>query len=298
MAVSSTQEKPPQTHTITTIIVIQVDAVTGCSSALRAASEVLFFAVFGGAAAPFGGSGETARVRSLEGVGRASGPTRGEAQFSRLTSTPASSLGTLSDPATDTTVARGGSAPRSSTRIPNWIDTPERLTIRAVSDNQLALPASDRDHGVDRLQTGLERLDDRLAIDDARRLELERPALVRLDGAGAVERSAEWVDDSSDQRIAHGHTRDPPAALHDLAFGDPLPFAEQRHADVVFFQVERQPGDAVLELEHLHRKSILEPVDTGDAVADLKHGPDLGEVGLDVVLLDSLLEDRGDLFRT
>ena len=42
--------------------------------------------------------------------------------------------------------------------------------------------------------------------------------------------------------------------------------------------------------------AVLEAVDAGDAVADLEHGADLGEVGLDVVLLDPLLEDRGDLF--
>jgi hypothetical protein len=54
----------------------------------------------------------------------------------------------------------------------------------------------------------------------------------------------------------------------------------------------------VLELEHLHRGGALEAVDTGDAVADLEHGADLGEVGLDLELLDPLLEDGGDLFRT
>jgi hypothetical protein len=53
----------------------------------------------------------------------------------------------------------------------------------------------------------------------------------------------------------------------------------------------------VLELEPLERDGVLEPVDAGDAVADLEHAPDLGEVRLDVELLDPVLEDRGDLFR-
>ena len=55
-------------------------------------------------------------------------------------------------------------------------------------------------------------------------------------------------------------------------------------------------GDAVLELEQLEGDGVLEAVDAGDAVADLEHPAHLGEVGLDVVLLDPLLEDRGDLF--
>ena len=75
-----------------------------------------------------------------------------------------------------------------------------------------------------------------------------------------------------------------------------LPLAEERGADVVLLEVERDADDAVLELEHLERDAVLEAVDAGDAVADLEDGADLGQVGLDVVLLDPLLEDRGDLF--
>jgi hypothetical protein len=52
----------------------------------------------------------------------------------------------------------------------------------------------------------------------------------------------------------------------------------------------------VLELEHLQRHGVLEAVDARDAVADLEHAADLGEIGLDVVLLDPLLQDGGDLF--
>jgi hypothetical protein len=75
-----------------------------------------------------------------------------------------------------------------------------------------------------------------------------------------------------------------------------LPLAEERDADVVLLEVEGDAGDAVLELEALERDAVLETVDAGDAVADLEDGADLGEVGLDVELLDSILEDRGDLF--
>ena len=85
-------------------------------------------------------------------------------------------------------------------------------------------------------------------------------------------------------------------ALHGLALRDLLPVAEERDADVVLLEVERDAGDAVLELEHLHGQAALEAVDAGDAVADLEDGADLGEVGLDVVVLDALLEDRRDLF--
>ena len=86
-------------------------------------------------------------------------------------------------------------------------------------------------------------------------------------------------------------------AADGLALLHVLPLAEERDADVVLLEVEGDADDAVLELEPLERDAVLEAVHAGDAVAHLEHGADLREVGLDVVLLDPLLEDRGDLFR-
>src|SRR5262249_50095417 len=118
---------------------------------------------------------------------------------------------------------------------------------------------------------------------------------VRLDRALAVERLAERVDDAAEHAIAHGHRHHAAGAAHGLALLDVLPLAEERDADVVLLEVEGNADDAMLELEPLQGDAVHEPVDTGDAVADLQNGADLGEVGLDVVTLDPLLQDRGDL---
>ncbi len=180
--------------------------------------------------------------------------------------------------------------------VDDRVDRDRRLAGAAVADDQLALAAADVRHRVDRLDAGLERLLHRLALDHARRLELEWPALARLHRAAAVHRVAERIDDAAEQAVADGHVDDRARPLDRLALLDLLPLAEERHADVVLLQIERDPDDAVLELEPLERDAVLEPVHAGDAVADLEHGADLGEVGLDVVLLDPRLEDRGDLF--
>ena len=87
-------------------------------------------------------------------------------------------------------------------------------------------------------------------------------------------------------------------APHGLALLDVLPLAEERGADVVLLEVEGEADDAVLELEHFQGDRVLEAVGTGDAVTHLQDGPDLCEVGLDVVMLDPILENRGDLFGT
>ena len=131
---------------------------------------------------------------------------------------------------------------------------------------------------------------------DARRLELERPALGRLDRAQTVERVPERVDDAAEQPLADRHAHDLAGPPHRLALLHVLPLAEERGADVVLLEVEGDADDAVLELEPLERDAVLEAVDAGDAVADLEDGADLREVGLDVELLDSILQDRGDLF--
>src|SRR5205809_1015607 len=60
----------------------------------------------------------------------------------------------------------------------------------AVADDQLALAAPDRDHRVDGLEPGLERLLHRPAVHDARGIPLDRPELLGVDRALAVHRLA------------------------------------------------------------------------------------------------------------
>ena len=68
-----------------------------------------------------------------------------------------------------------------------------RLAGAAVADDQLALAAADRDHRVDGLDAGLERLLHRLPHDDARRHHLDLARVRGLDGAPAVHRAAQRV---------------------------------------------------------------------------------------------------------
>jgi hypothetical protein len=182
--------------------------------------------------------------------------------------------------------------------VEDRVDEDRGLAGRAVADHELALTAPDRDHRVDRLEPGLERLLHRLALHDAGRLELERAPLARVDRARAVQRSPEGIDDPADERVADWHGEELPAAADRFALRHLVPLAEERDADVVLLEVERYADDAVLELEHLHRHAVLEPVDAGDPVAELEDGAHLRELGLDLVLLDPLFEDRGDLFRS
>ena len=85
-------------------------------------------------------------------------------------------------------------------------------------------------------------------------------------------------------------------ALHRVAFDDLVPLAEEHGADVVGFEVQRESGYPVGQVEHLQRHAVVEPVNTGDTVSDREHGADLGQVGATGVdALDALPQNAGNL---
>jgi len=180
--------------------------------------------------------------------------------------------------------------------VDDRVDRDRRLAGLAVADDQLALAAADGDHRVDRLQAGLHRFCHRLALHDARRLELGGARLGRVDVALAVERAPERVDDAPEQLLAYGDLQQRAGALDGVALGDALPISEQHRADVVGLEVQREAGDAVGQLEHLEGHAVLQAVDARDAVRDGQHGTDLGQLGAPVAeALDAALEDACDL---
>ena len=167
----------------------------------------------------------------------------------------------------------------------------------AVADDQLALAAADRDHGVDRLQARLDGLLDALPVDHARRDALDRIGLGRLDRALVVDRAPEGVHDAADERRPDGHLDDALRAADLLALLDVLRLAQQHDADLVLLEVERQAEEVVAEVHELARHDLVEAVDARDAVAHRKHRADLGHVDRLLVAGELLLQDCRDLVR-
>ena len=167
----------------------------------------------------------------------------------------------------------------------------------AVADDELALAAADGDHGVDGLDTGLQRLFDRLAVGDAGSAELHRPELFSVDGTLAVNRLADGVDHSADHGLAHRHLHDAAGATDGVAFLDQKLAAEEHGADVVFLEVEDHAVNFMGKLQELTGHGLLQAMDAGDAVAHLDDGTDVVDVEIDLVALNLLLDDRGDFFR-
>src|SRR5262249_3727931 len=112
------------------------------------------------------------------------------------------------------------------------------------------------------------------------RIALDRAGLLGLDGPLAVDRLAEGVDDTPDERLSDRHLGDAPGTLDDVALLDGAVVAQQYRAHVVLLEVQDQPVDLAGELEELAGHRLLEAVDPGDPVPDLDDAAHFGEVGL------------------
>src|SRR5579871_1763682 len=155
--------------------------------------------------------------------------------------------------------------------VDNRVERDRGLSGLPVANDQLALAAADRNHGIDRFDAGLQRLFHRAAIHDARRDGFNRQVLRRRDGALAVNRLAERVDHAPDHGLSNRNRHDFAGAPHFVAFADLLVFAEQYDADLVLFEIEGDPGYVVRELNHLAGHYVLESINTGDTVPDRDH---------------------------
>ena len=164
-----------------------------------------------------------------------------------------------------------------------------------VTDDQFALATANGDHGVHGLQAGCHRLVNRFARDDAGGLLVSHATLGCRDRAFAVDRVAKTVHNAAQKGVACGHVHDGLGALDGVAFFDVLVRTEDHDADVVDFEVQRHAADPAGEFHHFTGLDIVQPVHTGDAVADRQHAANFGHLCVFAKVLDLVLKDRRDL---
>ena len=171
--------------------------------------------------------------------------------------------------------------------VDDRIDRDGGLAGSAVTNDELTLAATDRDHGIDGHDAGEERLVDRLTGDDAGSDALDRVSFFGLDGAFAVHGITEGVNRATEQRFADGNGKQVAGGEHLVAFAKFGDITEDHATDFVFLKIEGDADGATGELDHLVIHDVREAVDFGDAVGDGADGAG--------VLFDRLIGKVGDL---
>ena len=150
--------------------------------------------------------------------------------------------------------------------VDDGINSHRRLTGLAVTNNQLALAASDWHHGVDGFQACLHRLVNRLTFNNARRNLLNRRELVSFHRAFTVDRLTQRVDDTTQQVAAGRHFQNTARAFDGVAFGNVRVVTQDNRANGVAFQIKRQTVAVAGEFDHLPLHGIAQAVNTRNTV--------------------------------
>ncbi len=167
-----------------------------------------------------------------------------------------------------------------------------------VPNDQFALAAADRDHGVDGLDAGLQRLAYGLPVHYAGGNAFDGIVMLGNNGSFAVERHAERIHDTPDERVANRSGHDGPCALDRVALFDGRVFAEQHGADLVFLEVERDAINIVRKLQHLAGHNPFQTMNTRYAVANGDDCAYLFDGDRLVVIRDLRAKNFGDLVRS
>src|SRR5271170_3790745 len=166
-----------------------------------------------------------------------------------------------------------------------------------VANDQLALAATDGNHGVNGFNAGLDGFAHGLAIDHARSEAFERIALRRLNGTFIVNGIAERVHHAADQAIAHRHGHDFSGALDGVAFLDFGVIAEQHGANLIFFEVQRDAENVMREFDHFAGHALIKAVDARDAVANGDDSADFLDGESLLIIFDLLAQYFGYFVR-
>src|SRR6266404_3215806 len=152
--------------------------------------------------------------------------------------------------------------------VDDGIHTNGGFASRSVAADQFTLTAANRDHGINSHNAGLHRLTDGSALDDAWGNFFDWISGFALDWAFAIDRLAKSIDDAAEQGFSRRHLEELAGGADLLAFLYAGVLAQDDCAYLGLFKIERQPGDAVSEVDHLIEHRVSQALNLGYAIAD------------------------------
>jgi hypothetical protein len=180
--------------------------------------------------------------------------------------------------------------------VDDRVNTNGRLSSLSVADNEFSLTSSNWDHRVNRFDTSLERLGNRLSFDNAGSDDFESTKLVAMDWALAVDGLTERVYDASEHSSSDGNLHDSTGVLDGVAFFDQRVVAKENRTNGVFFQVKCEAHDTIRELQEFSHLAVGQTVNASDTVAHLDNGAYVFRINRFFKTVELLTEDIGNFF--
>ena len=179
--------------------------------------------------------------------------------------------------------------------IDDGIDRNGGLTGLTVADDQLALSATDRDHGVDGFDTGLNRGIHILAFHHTRGNTFDRAEARGRNRSLAVHRFTQRVHHASDHGIAYWHRCDASQTTNRHTLDNAFVITHNDHTDVVLFKVERNADHAVGKLHQLLCTDLRKTLHTGNTIARFNDRTGIADVEFRLKTIYLFLQITGNL---
>src|SRR5579875_227416 len=173
-----------------------------------------------------------------------------------------------------------------STLVDDRVQGNRGLAGLPVADDELTLAAPDRNHGVDRLDSGLQRLLNRLPVYYSRRQALQGIERLRFNWAFAVNGPAQRIHDTTDQGLSHWNRDDPPGAFYRVTLLDVAVIAKQYNPNLIFFQIESDADGLWSKFDQFARHDILQAVNACNAVTNADYRSCFGNIRDGVEILN------------
>ena len=178
--------------------------------------------------------------------------------------------------------------------VDDRVDGDGGLTTLAVANDEFALAAADRDHGVNGLQARLNRLGNGLAVDNAGSNLFDDVEEFRVDRTLAVDRLTESVHNAADKFRTNGNGKNLAGRLDQVAFGNVFVGTENNGTDGVTFEVEGEAIRIAGEFQHFALHHVAKTVNTADTVGH-RHDGALGtKICGNAEAFDTLLQQIAD----
>ena len=175
--------------------------------------------------------------------------------------------------------------------IDNGINSDRRLTGLSVADDQLTLSSSDRHHGVNSLDTCLQRCIYGFSCDNAGCNSLNFTIFISLDRPFAVNRLSKGIHNTPEHAVTYRHLNHSSCSLYDIPLIDVVLASEKNRTNIIFFQVKYHTVNLAGELQQLSLHGILKSVHTSDTVGNLNNSTHIGYFQVCGISLDLILYD-------